>query len=96
MRRAISIALAVFGLAMLITGIEKLFPPFDEMTFVPHIVNSFIFGVLAVVHIWLNWKALMHYFRRLGWWWGLVGLGFALVIGSSIVMPVLMAGDAVS
>ena len=95
MRRSISIAMAVFGLAMLITGIENLFPPFDTMSFPPHIITSFIFGVLAVIHIWLNWKPLIRYFRGLGRWWGLVGLGFALIILSTVVMPLMIANDTV-
>ncbi len=50
MRRVISIAMAIEGLIMLLTGIWKLFPPIDPITFVPHIVNSFAFGVLVITY----------------------------------------------
>jgi len=87
MRRVISIAMFIFGLSMVITGIMKLFPPFSDITFPAHIVNSIIFGILAVIHTWTNWKPLIRYFKGLGWWWVLVGLGFLLVIWSVILMP---------
>lgn len=88
MRRVISIAMVILGLTMAITGIWNIFPPFNEMLFPPHIVISFIFGLLAIVHIWLNWKSVVRYFRGLGRWWMMVGLGFALVIYVGLIVPV--------
>ena len=80
MRRVIAIAMGIFGLSMMITGVMKLFPPFNSITFPAHIINSIIFGVLAIIHTFLNWKPLGWYFKGLGWWWILVGLGYLLVI----------------
>ena len=88
MRRGISVAMVIFGLLMLISGIQKLFPPFNTMLFPPHIISSFILGILAIIHIWLNWKPLVRCFKGLGWWWVLVGLGYALVIYMGIIVPV--------
>ena len=76
MRRVISIAMFIFGLSMVITGIMKLFPPFSDNTFPSHIVNSIIFGILAITHTWMNWKPLTRYLKGLGRWWFLVGFGF--------------------
>lgn len=89
MRRVISMTMIFFGIAMLITGIWNIFPPFDTEVFPPHIISSFIFGILAIIHVWLNWKSIIHYFRRLGWWWTLVGLGVLLVIWMGILAPLL-------
>ncbi len=89
MRRVISIAMVISGLSMVITGIMKLFPPFKAEVYPPHIINSFIFAVLAVTHIWLNRKPVVRYFKGLRWWWILVGLGFLLVIWSVVIAPIL-------
>ena len=91
MRRVISIAMVIFGFTMVITGILKLFSPFSDMTFPPHIINSFIFGILAVTHAWLNRKPILRYFKGLRWWWILVGLGFLLVIWSVVIVPILIS-----
>ena len=90
MRRGIAIAMGIFGLSMVITGILKLFPPFNSITFPAHIINSITFGILVTIHTCLNWKPLSRYFKGLGRWWILVGLGFLLVIWSVIVMPIFI------
>ena len=90
MRRGIGIAMVIFGLAMVITGIWNFFPPFNTMFFPPHVINACIFGLLAAVHIWLNRKPVVRHFKRLRWWWILVGLGFAAVIYLGIIMPIFL------
>jgi hypothetical protein len=85
MRRGISIAMVIFGLAMLISGIQKLFPPANTFFYPPHVINACIFGVLVIVHIVLNWKPIARHFSGLGRWWVLVGLGFAAVIVVAII-----------
>ena len=89
MRRFISITMVIFGLAMVMTGVWNIFPPFNEMLFPPHIITSFILGLLVIVHLWLNWKSVVRYFRGLGRWWVLVSLGFVLVIYTGIIVPIL-------
>ena len=89
MRRGIAVAMVIFGLAMVITGIWNFFPPFNTILYPPHIVNACIFGLLAIVHIWLNWKPIIRYFRGLGWWWVLTGLGIVLIIWAGIIVPAL-------
>lgn len=90
MRRGISIALVIFGLAMLVSGIQKLFPPADDRFYLPHVINSFIFAVLVCVHLWLNRKSIVRYFKGLGQWWLLVGLGLAAIIVVGII-PLFIA-----
>ena len=85
MKRGIGIAMVIFGLAMVVSGIQKLFPPTNTFFYPPHVINACIFGLLVVVHIWLNWKPIGRYFRGLGRWWVLVGSGFAAVIVVGII-----------
>ena len=89
MRRVISIAMVLFGFNVLVSGIWNIFPTFDTMFFPAHAVNSFAFGILAIIHVWLNWKPIIRYFKGLGRWWVLVGLGFLGVIWSVVIVPVL-------
>ena len=90
MRRVIGIAMVIFGLAMVITGIWNLFPPFNTMLFPPHIITSFIFGILAVIHACLNRKPIAQYFQNLGRRRVLIGLGFAAVAWLGIILPILV------
>jgi hypothetical protein len=85
MRRSISIAMVIFGLAALISGLQKLFPPADDIFYLPHVIISFIFAVLVCAHIGLNWKSISRHFQGLGRWWLLVGLGLAAVIVVAII-----------
>ncbi len=80
MRRGISIAMVVSGLIVMLTGIWEFFPPFSDVFYPFHAANACIFAVLIIIHVWLNWKPLLKYFKKLGWWWVLVGLGFAEII----------------
>lgn len=90
MKRGIGIAMVIFGLAMAITGIQKLFSPANDMFYPPHVIISCIFGLLVVTHIGLNWKPIGRYFKGLGRWWVLVGLGFAAIIVVAII-PLFIA-----
>jgi hypothetical protein len=85
MRRGIAIAMVIFGLAMVISGIQKLFPPANTFFYPPHVINACVFAVLVFIHIGLNWKSIARYFSGLGRWWVLVGLGFAAVIMVAII-----------
>ena len=85
MRRGITIAMVFFGFNMLVTAIMNLFPPFDTMFFPPHAVNSFAFGILAIIHVWLNWKPIVRYFKGLGWWWLPVALAFIAIVVLAII-----------
>ena len=88
MRRGIGIAMVIFGLAAALTGIWNFFPPFKDTFSIPHVIPAFIFGFLAVIHIWLNRRPLLRYFKRLRWWWVLVASGFVYVIWIGIIMPI--------
>ena len=90
MRRVISIAMVIFGLATAITGIWEFFPPVNTMFFPGHAIPACVFGLLAAVHIWLNQKPVVRYFKGLGLKWILVGLGFLLVIWSGFILPVFI------
>jgi hypothetical protein len=87
-RRAVSIALVLFGLFTAISGLWNFFPPLNAEFSPGHAVGACIFGILCIVHIWLNWKPLIRYLRGLGWWWILVGLGLAGLI-PLLIVPVL-------
>ena len=87
MRRGISVAMVVFGVWTAVTGIWQVFPPFDTGVEPVHIIPAFCFGVLAVIHVVLNWKPLSRYFRGLGWRWALVGLGVLGILWAAIGVP---------
>jgi hypothetical protein len=81
MRRIVSIILFLTGLFTIITGIWNFFPPFDKSFSPGHAIGACIFGILCVVHVWLNWKSITKYFKGLGWKWLLVAPGlFAIII----------------
>jgi hypothetical protein len=90
MRRGIAIAMVIFGLAMVISGIQKFFSPASDVFYLPHVINSCIFSVLVIAHIKLNWKSIGRHFSGLGRWWILVGFGLAAVIVVSII-PLLIS-----
>ena len=90
MRRGIGIVMVIFGLATAVTGIWNFFPPFNTMFYPPHVINACIFSLLVAIHIWLNWKPVVRYFKRLKWWWVPVGLGFAAIIWLGIIVPVFL------
>ena len=90
MRRAVSIMLVVTGLFSAVTGIWNIFPPFSESFSPGHAVGACLFGVLCVIHVWLNWKPIMKYLRNLGWWWIFVGLGLIATVMVVIVPLVQM------
>jgi len=90
MRRGIAIAMVIFGLAAVISGIQKFFPPANDMFYPPHVINSCIFGLLVFVHIGLNSKSIGRHFSGLGRWWILVGFGFAAIIVVGII-PLVMS-----
>ena len=92
MRRGISVAMVIFGLGAALTGIWQLFPPFNTGVDPPHIIFTFPFGILMIIHTWLNRKPVLRHFRKLGGWWIVVVIGFLLVIWTGIVLPVLLQG----
>ena len=90
MRRAVSIGMFFIGLVMVVTGVWNLFPPFDTLRFPPHIINSFAFGFLAIVHVSLNWKSLVRHFKGLGSWWILVAILVLTLVWLGVVFPLLV------
>ncbi len=95
MRRTVSILLVLFGLGLILTGVRNIpipcFAYFARVFDIGHAINSAIFVILVSIHVWLNRKPLLRYFSKLGWWWLLVGLGFAGIIWGGIVITVLAA-----
>jgi len=88
MRRVVSVILVVAGLFTAVTGIWNFFPPLS-LSFSPgHAIGACIFGVLCIIHVWLNWKPILRYFRGLGWWWLLVALGLIASVMVAI-MPLI-------
>ncbi|MFC1993382.1 hypothetical protein ACFLV3_06225 [Chloroflexota bacterium] len=88
MRRVISVVMVLAGLFAIMTGIWNFFPPFS-LSFSPvHAIGATVFGSICIIHVWLNWKSVLRYFRGLGWWWLPVGLGF-IAIGVLAILPVI-------
>jgi hypothetical protein len=87
-KRIVSIALALSGLFTAATGIWNFFPPFIGSFSPGHAVGAGIFCAICIIHIWLNWKPLLWYFKGLGGWWCPVILGLIGII-SVIIIPVL-------
>ena len=90
MRSIIGIMMVIFGLNTALTGIWNFFPPFKTEFYIPHVINACIFGLLAAVHVWLNRKPVLRYFKVPGWRWVLVGLGFVVIIYFGIIVPVFL------
>ena len=88
MRRPISVMLVVSGLFSAVTGIWNFFPPFSESFSPGHAIGACIFGALCVVHVWLNWKPIVKYFKALRWWWIPVALGLIATV-MVIIIPFL-------
>jgi multisubunit Na+/H+ antiporter MnhB subunit len=87
-RRAITISVVLTGLFTVFSGFWNFFPPYDSEFSPGHAVGASVFGVLALAHAWLNRRPIRQYFRGLGWWWAVVGLGFAALI-PLLLVPVL-------
>ncbi len=90
MRRGISIAMVIVGIWAIMTGIWQLFPPFNKGIDPLHMIPAFVFGILLVVHVWLNRKPLLRYFRGLGWRWVFIGLGVLGILWAGIVGPLFV------
>ena len=90
MRRGISIAMVIFGTGAVLSGIRQFFPPFDTMFDFAHVTLACIFAILTGIHAWLNRRPLLRYFKRLRWWWILVGLGILSIIWGCIVVSTLV------
>ena len=88
LRRVITITMVLTGLFTLISGFWNFFPPYDSEFSAGHAVGASVFGVLGVAHAWLNRRPILRYFRGLGWWWVVVGLGFAALV-PLLLVPVL-------
>jgi len=88
MRRAVSVSLVISGLFIGVTGIWNFFPPFNSEFSIGHAVGGCIFGVLSVIHVWLNWKPILKYFKNLGWWWIPVALGLIAII-MIVIIPLI-------
>ena len=88
MRRVLGILLVLSGLFTVISGIWNFFPPFSESFSPGHAFVACLFGVLCILHVWLNWKPILRYFRNLKWWWLPVGVGFA-ALAVLVIMPLI-------
>ena len=89
MRRGVGIAMVIFLVWAVVTGIWQLFPPFDMGVEPPHIIAAFPLAILVCIHIWLNRKPLFRYFQGLGWKWLLVVLGVLGILWTAIGAPLM-------
>lgn len=88
MRRVISLSLFVTGLFSAVTGAWNYFPPFSESFSPGHAIGASLFGVLCIIHVWLNWKPILRYLKDLRWWWIFIGLGITATV-LVIVIPLV-------
>ncbi len=88
MRRAVSVMLVVSGLFSAVTGIWNFFPPFSESFSPGHAIGACMFGTLCIIHVYLNWKSILRYFKSLGLWWLLVALGLIATM-MVVIIPLL-------
>ena len=69
-RAFISIALFIAGLALPVSGIMNHNLQFDPLTperhfwMAVHNMSALLFSIFAVLHVSLNWRALLHYAQR--------------------------------
>ncbi len=84
-KRVVSITLVLSGLFTAASGIWNFFPPFSESFSPGHAVGACIFCAVCVIHIFLNWKTLLHYFKELGWWWCLIVLCVIAILVNVII-----------
>jgi hypothetical protein len=92
MRRVIGIAMVISGIWALISGISQFIPPFDTIFDPGHVVSACSFAVLVGIHICLNAKPLVRYFKGLGRWWILIGFVVAgTIVFEGIIVTVLIA-----
>jgi len=74
MRHAISISMLLSGIWTVLTGITQQH----------HELPAIIFTILFCIHIYLNRKPLLVYFKGLRWKWLPVGLGMIIILVTSI------------
>jgi hypothetical protein len=86
MRRAVSVILVVTGLFTIVTGIWNFFPPFNASFSPGHAIGAAVFGAVCIIHVWLNWKSILKYFKALRWWWLLVAAGLIATL-MVIIIP---------
>ena len=92
MRRVIGIAMVIFGIWAVISGISQFIPPFDTMFDPGHVVSACVFTALVLTHVCLNVKTVVRYFKGLGRWW--IPIGFVVastIVFEGIVVTVMIA-----
>ena len=86
MRNVTSISMVLFGLWTALSGIIELTPiAIGESAH--HVMAGILFSAACCVHIWLNRKPVLNYFRKLRWQWGLVGLVLLLTVVTTVAHP---------
>ena len=71
---------------------KPVFPPFDTEFDIGHVVSGCGFALLVGTHAWLNQKTIVKYFKGLGRWWILIGVGVAgSIVFEGIVVTILIA-----
>jgi membrane protease YdiL (CAAX protease family) len=94
MRRVIGILLIISTSNLVLAAVRNLpipqFANFSKAFDVGHAISGGMFVILLTIHLWLNRKPLGRYFRKLGWWWIPVGLGFAGVVWGGVIMTIVV------
>ena len=83
MRKGITIAMTLLCIWMISTGLTALASPRIDAP-AHHVVAAVLFLIALAIHVWLNRKPLLHYFKNLRWQWVLIGLGIVLIVATTI------------
>jgi hypothetical protein len=79
MRNFVTVGLTLTGLWTMLSGFQMMIVP-PVAGHAQHVAPAFLFIIFMGLHTWLNWKPLLLRFKGLGWKWGLVGIGLAIIL----------------
>ena len=83
MRKSITITMTLLCIWMISTGIVALASPGIDAP-AHHVVAAILFLIVMAIHIWLNRKAFLQYYRNLRWQWVYIVLGIVVIVAATI------------
>jgi hypothetical protein len=83
MRNFVTIGMTLAGIWTALSGFQQL-TPLASGSVVHHLAPAILLVIFMGMHVWLNWKAFLLRFKGLGWKWGLVGIGLAIIFLTTV------------
>ena len=74
--------MTLLGIWMISTGIIELASTGTDAAH--HVVTAVLFLIALAIHLWLNRKPFLRYFKNLRWQWVLIGLGIVIIVATTI------------